>query len=55
MSTRIATAPPLKSYRFRTNRAFKALDDGTHRKWVLVVAAKDLSPQSATGCKRSGS
>src|SRR5262249_9681140 len=38
------TIPPLalKPYRFRTSRAFKALDDGTHRKWVLVVAARDL-------------
>jgi hypothetical protein len=36
------TLPSLKSYRFRTTRAFKALDDGTHRKWVLVVAARDL-------------
>ncbi len=42
MSARTMTAPSLKHYRFRTSRAFKALDDGTHRKWVLVVAARDL-------------
>src|SRR3954447_13997031 len=42
MSTRSTSAPLLKSYRFRTSRAFKALDDGHRRKWVLVVAAKDL-------------
>jgi hypothetical protein len=42
MSTRSVPAPSLKPYRFRTSRAFKALDDGTHRKWVLVVAARDL-------------
>lgn len=32
----------LKPFRFRIHRAFKALDDGAHRKWVLVVAARDL-------------
>lgn len=42
MSTRTVVAPSLKHYRFRTSRAFKALDDGTYRKWVLVVAARDL-------------
>jgi hypothetical protein len=42
MSARTLSAPSLKLYRFRTSRAFKALDDGTHRKWVLVVAARDL-------------
>jgi len=42
MSAHIIAAPSLKTYRFRTTRAFKALDDGTHRKWVLVVAARDL-------------
>jgi hypothetical protein len=36
------SAPFLKPCHFRTHRAFKALDDGTHRKWVLVVAARDL-------------
>jgi hypothetical protein len=35
-------APSLKHYRFRTSRAFKAFDDGTYQKWVLVVAARDL-------------
>jgi AIPR protein len=42
MSNRTVAASSLKPYRFRTSRAFKALDDGTHRKWVLVVAARDL-------------
>ncbi|MCI0741755.1 MAG: AIPR family protein [Gemmataceae bacterium] len=42
MSARTIPTPSLKPYRFRTSRAFKALDDGTHRKWVLVVAARDL-------------
>jgi hypothetical protein len=42
MSTRSTSTPSLKTYRFRTSRAFKALDDGVHRKWVLVVAARDL-------------
>lgn len=42
MSARSMPVPSLKQYRFRTNRAFKALDDGSHRKWVLVVAARDL-------------
>ena len=35
-------APSVKTYRFKINRAFKALDDGIHKKWVLVVAARDL-------------
>lgn len=30
------------SYRFKVVRAFKALDDGERKKWVLVVAARDL-------------
>lgn len=42
MLARSASAISLKPYRFRTTRAFKALDDGVHRKWVLVVAARDL-------------
>ena len=42
MSNRSTSAPTLKPFRFRTNRAFKALDDGAHRKWVLVVAVRDL-------------
>lgn len=42
MTARTTAAPSLKSYRFRTQRAFKALDDGTHKKWVLVVSAADL-------------
>jgi hypothetical protein len=42
MTSRSTAAPSLKQFRFRTNRAFKALDDGIHRKWVLVVAARDL-------------
>lgn len=32
----------LKPYRFRSSRAFKAYDDGTRQKWVLVVPARDL-------------
>lgn len=44
MAVRTSSAPNLKTYRFRTNRAFKALDDGTFKKWVLVVAAADLPP-----------
>jgi hypothetical protein len=31
-------------FRFKVSRAFKALDDGVRRKWVLVLAAKDLPP-----------
>ncbi len=42
MSNRTTSAPSLKAFRFRTSRAFKALDDGTYRKWVLVVAARDM-------------
>jgi hypothetical protein len=42
MSAQSIAVPSLKTYRFRTTRAFKALDDGTHKKWVLVVAARDL-------------
>jgi hypothetical protein len=42
MSNRSIPAQSIKPFRFRTTRAFKALDDGTHRKWVLVVAARDL-------------
>jgi len=41
MSTH-TVAPSVKNYRFRITRAFKALDDGIHKKWVLVAAAKDL-------------
>src|SRR5271166_5925011 len=35
-------APSMKAYRFRSTRAFKALDDGIRKKWVFVVAARDL-------------
>jgi hypothetical protein len=42
MPTHAASAPALKTYRFKINRAFKALDDGSHRKWVLVAPARDL-------------
>src|SRR5262245_16557206 len=31
-----------RHFRFRVLRAFKALDDGERRKWVVVVAARDL-------------
>jgi AIPR protein len=33
---------PLNSSRFRVVRAFKALDDGVRRKWVVVARARDL-------------
>lgn len=36
------SASSLKPYRFRSSRAFKAFDDGSYQKWVLVVAARDL-------------
>jgi hypothetical protein len=42
MSARSMPPASFKPYRFRTKRAFKALDDGTYNKWVLVVAAQDL-------------
>ena len=42
MSPNTTLASSIKSYRFRTSRAFKAFDDGTYQKWVLVVAARDL-------------
>lgn len=34
--------PLLRTFQIRVIRAFKALDDGHRKKWVLVVAAKDL-------------
>jgi hypothetical protein len=34
----------LPVFRFRVSRAFKALDDGIRRKWLLVVPARDLPP-----------
>src|SRR4051812_40419189 len=42
MSTHTSSTPSIKQYRFRVLRAFKAFDDGYRRKWILVVAAKDL-------------
>jgi hypothetical protein len=42
MTNHALSAPSLKTYRFRSSRAFKAVDDGTLVKWVLVVAARDL-------------
>ena len=42
MTTMSTSAPPV--FRFRVNRAFKALDDGDRRKWILVMAARDLPP-----------
>ena len=42
MTTHAVSASSLKSYRFRTSRAFKAFDDGSRQKWVLVVPARDL-------------
>jgi hypothetical protein len=40
--SRPVSSSSLKQYRFRTQRAFKAIDNGIQRKWVLVVAARDL-------------
>ncbi|MGH6794873.1 MAG: AIPR family protein [Methylocella sp.] len=42
MSTHAIITSSLRPYRFRSNRAFKAVDDGIHKKWVVVVAAEDL-------------
>jgi hypothetical protein len=42
MSAHAINAPSFKSYRFKSNRAFKAVDDGIHKKWVVVVGAEDL-------------
>jgi negative regulator of replication initiation len=35
-------SPFCSTFKFRVQRAFKALDDGTRRKWVVVAAARDL-------------
>jgi hypothetical protein len=32
----------LKTYRFRSSRAFKAFDNGDYQKWVIVALAHDL-------------
>lgn len=40
--TRRSSADSSPSFRFRVIRAFKALDDGTRKKWVVVAAARDL-------------
>src|SRR5204863_4560595 len=42
MSKHTSSTPSIKQHRFRVLRAFKAFDDGHRRKWVFVVAAKDL-------------
>jgi AIPR protein len=42
MTTHAISASSLKPYRFRSSRAFKAFDDGSRQKWVLVVSARDL-------------
>ncbi|MCX5654927.1 MAG: AIPR family protein [Planctomycetota bacterium] len=42
MTTISSSAPPV--FRIRVSRAFKALDDGVRRKWLLVVPARDLPP-----------
>src|SRR5262245_58654927 len=42
MTAQAISPSSVKHYRFRSLRAFKALDNGVQRKWVLVVAAKDL-------------
>lgn len=38
----MSTASSPARFRFRIVRAFKALDDGTRRKWVIVAHARDL-------------
>src|SRR5437868_12882787 len=42
MTAQPISTSSLKHFRFRSLRAFKALDNGVQRKWVFVVAAKDL-------------
>lgn len=42
MTSHAIISSSLKTYRFRTSRAFKAFDDGARQKWVLVVPARDL-------------
>src|SRR5437867_9588668 len=42
MSTHASSSPSIKQYRFRSIHSFKAFDDGQRRKWVIVVAARDL-------------
>lgn len=46
MKTAVSSSAPSTAprFRFKVTRAFKALDDGVRRKWVLVLAAKDLPP-----------
>ncbi len=38
-----AASSPVR-FRFRVVRAFKALDDGTRKKWVIIAHARDLPP-----------
>lgn len=41
--TPASSFPPSRpKFKFRISRAFKALDDGARKKWVVVAAAKDL-------------
>jgi hypothetical protein len=42
MSKQPIIGSSLKLYRFRSSRAFKAFDDGTYHKWIVVVSARDL-------------
>ena len=42
VTTHSPSASALKTYRFRSSRAFKAFDDGAYQKWVLVVPAREL-------------
>jgi hypothetical protein len=46
MSTAIGSSVSSASqrHRIKVTRAFKALDDGARKKWVVVLAAKDLPP-----------
>ena len=52
MTAQAISTSSLKHFRFRTLRAFKALDNGVQRKWVLVVAAKDLPRDLPPGRQR---
>lgn len=42
MQAASSVLPSCSTFRFRVQRAFKALDDGERRKWVIVAAAHDL-------------
>ena len=42
VSALLSGASVLPPIRFKVSRAFKALDNGVHRKWVIVANARDL-------------